>query len=336
MKARFLSAATVLWLQYTSVLGQTPVPTTPSPIVCDEGTVTVSGDYNDELLTFYIDVVHDRGNMVCDATNSVVTHNSGASAYDTIGIEVLFPDGDTLVADGDSVPGGNNDLYPDDYLLLGVENIESGPYELYYFVGPGFPPPTGTFGTFELSCSCTTNEPTTSPTPIPTADTAEPTAAPTDDPTAVPTTSAPSAPPTNRPTDVPTPDPTVRILTEFPTMMAVKVVTTTTTTAAPTKKPTATPAPVAMSRRAASSKKTATANSGSASDSDSADSARIQISRRDARAFEVGGAAAAEEIEYVIDPDPVTLASGWAALLAMMCCVSGLCVLCAGKQRGGC
>jgi len=147
-------------------------------VVCGDTPVTVSGDYNDILIEFDV-ILPIEGDMLIDATNSVMTDKDGNSAYDVIGIELLFPDGSTLVSDGDNVPGGASDSYPDDYLLLGVDGVENGTFTLYLFVGPGFPPPVDTFGTFEITFSCATMEPTTSPT---------------SDPTAAPITAAPTQP----------------------------------------------------------------------------------------------------------------------------------------------
>ena len=114
------------------------------------------------------------GDMRIDATSSVMTDNTGSDISDTIGIEIQFPDGGPLISDGDNDPGGDSDAYPDDYLVLGLDNVDNGTYELYMFVGPGFPPPTGSTGTFEITFSCATMEPTLSPTANPTTTPAPP------------------------------------------------------------------------------------------------------------------------------------------------------------------
>lgn len=169
------------------ISAQTPAPTDPATVVCDTTPTTVTGDYNDDMITFYIYVVEDQGDMVIDATDSTATWtNDGSDASDLIGIEIEYPDG-TIISDGDSDPGGDSDMYPDDYLVLGIENIDNGTYMLYYFVGPGFPPPRNSTGTFDITFTCATNQPTTSPTMPPTAE-------PTDEPTAAPFTTTTPAP----------------------------------------------------------------------------------------------------------------------------------------------
>lgn len=180
------------------------------------------------------------GDMTIDATNSTMTNDDGSDQYGTIAIEILYPDDDTLVSDGTVDPGGDSDVYPDDFLYLGIEDVESGRYTLYYFVGPGYPPPTDTTGTYQIIVSCDTNEPTTYPTHDPTqlptkAPTEDPTTSePTNAPTEIPT-KAPSEVPTNAPTEVPTSAPTTSEPTTSPTADPTEIPTEDPTTPAPTQ-----------------------------------------------------------------------------------------------------
>jgi len=218
-----LSSALLLISHLMSTSAQT---THSGTIICKPGGSTVSGIYNDSMLTFNIYVPND-GEMTIDATSSSMTYTDGSNAYPLIGMELLYPD-NTLVGDGEGA-----DLYSD-YLILGIADAEGGErYQLYYYVGPGYPPPTGTTGTYDLTVTCSslapTYDPTTEPTGVPT--TASPTADPTFDPTKDPTTSSPTSSPTAEPTtSAPTKDPTTHVPTENPT------------TNAPTEDPT-TPAP---------------------------------------------------------------------------------------------
>ena len=137
----------------------TPAPTDPENITCSDDSYFVTGDYNDELLTFYIEVT-EYSNITIDARNS--TADNGNTGI--IGLEFKFSDG-TTITDNDNDPGTISDQYPDDFLLLGVGDLEEGNYRLDYFIG--YPPPRNETGTFVMSIRCDTN-PTPSPTPAPT------------------------------------------------------------------------------------------------------------------------------------------------------------------------
>ena len=152
-----------------------------------------------------------EGDIYIDGTQSNMTRSTGATANNVIAMEIVTPN-DMVITDGDI----HSDLYPSDYLVLGVDNVDSGTYEMHYFVGPGFPPPTGSTGTFVLVVECTTNAPTYAPTLDPTT---EPTADPTVEPTTSQPTQSPStAYPTMSPSTIsPTLEPTLYPTTAAPT-----------------------------------------------------------------------------------------------------------------------
>ena len=100
-------------------------------MICNTEPTTVSGEYNDSMLTFNVFMVND-GDMTIDATENDMTYSDGSDASDLIGIEILFPDGSTLITDGDTDPA-NPDVYPDDYLILGIEDVDSGVYVGFAF-----------------------------------------------------------------------------------------------------------------------------------------------------------------------------------------------------------
>ena len=203
----------------------TPAPTNPGNITCSNEGSFVSGDYNDELLTFYIEVV-EYSNIIIDARNSTTV--DGNTTYDFIGIQIEFPDGKTTIVDGDG-----KDQYSHEFLVLGVANLEKGDYQLSYFMGDS--PPANMFGTFVMTIRCdaiTTASPTTHPTDIPTLQ-------PTDRPSKSPTTSDPTEDPTTEPTINPTIEPT-RGPTEEPTFDP-SIQPTESPTGGPTVEPTVEP-----------------------------------------------------------------------------------------------
>ena len=172
------SKSTRRLMQYT-----TPAPTVPENITCTDENYFVSGEYNDEVLSFYIQVNYPS-NITIDARKSTVDNGD----YGLIGLELHFPDG-TTITDGDNDPGVPGDKYPDDFLLMRVVTLEKGNYRLDYFID--YPPPQNKYGTFALSVRCDA---------LPTS---SPTAAPTSSPTDIPTTQ-PTPAPTLSPTDIPT------------------------------------------------------------------------------------------------------------------------------------
>ena len=185
----------------------TPAPTVPENITCTDESYFVSGDYNDELLSFYIQVNYP-GAITIDARNSTADNGNN----DIIGLELHFPDG-TTITDGDNDPGVPGDQYPDDFLLFSVVNLEKGNYRLDYFID--YPPPQGQYGTFALSVRCDAT-PTTQPTPAPTS---YPTVQPTPRPTKFPLTSSPTVTPTTvSPTTDPTSLPTASPMTRAPSI----------------------------------------------------------------------------------------------------------------------
>merc|ERR1719361_1859277 len=156
-------------------------------VICGTEATTITGAYNDAILSFNVTMI-EGGSMNIEATGSVMTDSSGNDAYGLIGLEIEFPDG-TLISDNDIDPGGNEDVHAAEYLVLGIENVAAGSYTLYMFVGPGFPPPVGTTGTYNIEFQCGTLDPTISPTYHPSL---QPTSSPTVMPTVDPTTSAPT------------------------------------------------------------------------------------------------------------------------------------------------
>lgn len=369
---------TLLCLQHTTtVLSQavTPAPTDPDTVVCGPVPVTVTGDYNDDIIVFTVYVPTDMGDMTIDATASTATDSNGDDASSLIGIEVETPDGD-IVGEADV-----GDVYPD-FLILGIENIDNGTYSVYYFVGPGFPPPTGSTGTFTITFTCATNAPTNSPTTVPTTmptnvptlEPTLPTMAPTvvyvndtdsddtDDSISIDTddsvsdddddsdsdtlsdsesanesesdsvsgdsdsdsdegTSSPTSKPTGDPTERPTNEPTV----------AFKVVTSS---------PTPKPVNVQVIRgRGQTARRSSGSGSDSSDSSEEWNSARQQLRHReDVLHAQVsrGGVANVMGMEYLeIDPDGSTIATMWAAVIAVMCLVTGLCVYCLSRRGNG-
>jgi len=207
----------------------TPQPTVPPNSTCDTSSQTISGEYNDAILVFYITLEYEESDITIDARN-----HSGFSSETLVGIDLTFPDGST-VADGDNDPNVIGDEYPDDFLLLKVNNLTAGTYALNYYVG--YPPPTDEYGDFVITFYCDTAAPTSSPTP-------DPTKTPTEKPTTVPTLQ-----PTPRPTNLPSTSPSFAPTTASPTPSPVPTEEPTTTqptvsptTSEPTENPT-TPSP---------------------------------------------------------------------------------------------
>merc|ERR1719245_2832773 len=95
----------------------TAAPTFPI-VNCGE---TFQGEYNNSVVSFTIDIPV-VSTIVFNATKSF-----GEWLQSLVGIEIELPDG-RLVADGDE-----NDLYSNEFLVLGIENGEAGSYRFDFF-----------------------------------------------------------------------------------------------------------------------------------------------------------------------------------------------------------
>jgi len=121
-------------------------PTAMPIVACGEHLV---GDYDNAVVMFNIDV---------QATSTIIfnaTKSTGEWVQALVGLEVYLPDGQ-LVADGEV-----NDLYSNDFLVLGIEDGEPGIYYLVFFVGslePPEDPRDGYYGSYNINVTCILDE----------------------------------------------------------------------------------------------------------------------------------------------------------------------------------
>jgi len=129
-------------------------PTAMPIVACGE---TIQGGYNNSVATFNIDVPV-ASTVVFNATKSF-----GEWVQSLVGIEVYLPDG-SMVADGDE-----NDLYSNEFIVLGIENGEPGIYQFVFFVGslePPEDPREGYYGQYVIEVSCIVDEVTADSNPV--------------------------------------------------------------------------------------------------------------------------------------------------------------------------
>jgi len=91
------------------------------------------------MLTFNL-YVESEGILILNASKS-----AGEWDQSLVGIEVELLNGNT-VSDGD-----NNDLYADDFLVMGVDITGAGVYTIYFWVGAS---PGGLYGWYDIDIEC--------------------------------------------------------------------------------------------------------------------------------------------------------------------------------------
>ena len=145
----------------------TPSPTIPGSLICGD---SISGEYNDKTITFYVQIQYE-GTMKFDASLSTFSV-AAIEGYTYLGTVPIAQDSDN-----------------DEKVTL--NNVPAGNYRFLLAANPGIS------GTFVVRIQCQSNNPTSAPTKIPTL-------SPNDNPTVFITLSPnndPTGSPTERPTD---------------------------------------------------------------------------------------------------------------------------------------